>query len=130
MGSDHRMAGQLSRLLGLVALLAAANANAGQADVIKAEIRPDGDYSYRIDVTVQHADSGWDHYANRWEVLGPDDQIIATRVLHHPHVHEQPFTRSLGNIKIPNGLTWVKLRAHDLVHGHGGRQVTLSVPPR
>ena len=47
------------------------------------------------------ADSGWDHYANRWEVLEPEGQVIATRTLLHPHVDEQPFTRSLSGIHIP-----------------------------
>ena len=40
------------------------------------------------------------------------------------------FTRSLRGIAIPAGFTWVRVRAHDLVHGEGGREVTLSVPGR
>lgn len=114
-------------LLGV--LLGVPGAQAGLADVLKVEIRPAGDAgSYDIDVTLRHADSGWDHYANRWEVLAPDGRVIATRVLVHPHVHEQPFTRSLGGVRISGEYTWVKVRAHDLVHGYGGREVTLSVP--
>ena len=38
--------------------------------------------------------TGWEHYANKWDVVGPDDTILGTRVLLHPHVNEQPFTRS------------------------------------
>ena len=77
---------------------------------------------------VRHADSGWDHYANRWELLAPDGEVLATRMLAHPHVHEQPFTRGLTAVRIPGEFTWVRVRAHDLVHGYGGREVTLSVP--
>jgi hypothetical protein len=54
--------------------------------------------------------------------------VLATRTLLHPHVDEQPFTRSLRNVKIPAATTWVRVRANDLVHGEGGREVTVSVP--
>jgi hypothetical protein len=125
MGSHHRLAGA-----GLILLLCCAvPAWAGLADVLGARIERAPDGSYRIAATVRHADSGWDHYADRWEVLGPRGQVIATRVLLHPHVHEQPFTRGLSHVHIPATWTWVKIRAHDRVHGYGGREVTLSVPP-
>jgi hypothetical protein len=110
-------------------LLLCGTAWAGQADVLAVEIRPGaarGDFD--IEVTVRHADTGWDHYANRWEVLGPQGQILATRTLFHPHVSEQPFTRSLSGVAIPRTTTWVRIRAHDLVHGAAGREVTVSVP--
>lgn len=128
MGSHHRLAGaglSLALLMGL-----GGKALAGQADVLKADIERQPDGKYRIAATLRHADSGWDHYANRWEVLGPQGQVIATRTLLHPHIHEQPFTRSLSGIEIPSTWTWVRIRAHDLVHGNSGREVTLSVPHR
>ena len=114
-----------------LALLGGPAGHAGPADVLGVEIRPAGAVDrFDIDVTLRHADTGWDHYANRWEVLAPDGAVLGTRVLAHPHVHEQPFTRSLNGLRIPGGLTWVRVRAHDLVHGYGGREVTLSVPMR
>lgn len=103
---------------------------AGEADVLTAQIEPQGDGLYRIAVTVRHADTGWSHYANRWEVIGPQQEVLAVRTLLHPHENEQPFTRSLNGIRIPHGFTWVKIRAHDSTHGYGGREVTLSVPPQ
>jgi hypothetical protein len=102
---------------------------AGLADVLQAQIRPAGTPGrFDVEVTVRHADSGWDHYANRWELLAPDGSVLATRVLAHPHVHEQPFTRALPAVAIPPSYTWVRIRAHDLVHGYGGREVTIGVP--
>ena len=116
---------------GLVVLLGAEPSLAGLADVLKVEIRPTAEPGrYDIDVTLRHADSGWDHYANKWDVVGPDGELLGTRVLYHPHVNEQPFTRSLSGVKIPKNITEVTVRAHDLVHGFGGREVTLSVPHR
>ena len=115
-------------IAGLLLALSGGPALAGLADVLKAGISREADGSYRIAATVRHNDTGWDHYANRWEVLGPQGQVIATRTLLHPHIHEQPFTRSLSGLRIPPAWTWVKIRAHDRVHGYGGREVTLSVP--
>ncbi len=66
---------------------------------------------WRFDVTVRHADSGWDHFADQWQVMTPDGQVIATRTLMHPHVDEQPFTRSLIDVIVPDGLRQVMVRA-------------------
>ena len=52
-------------------------------------------------VTLEHADEGWSHYADQWEVLSLDGNLLGKRVLHHPHENEQPFTRSLSGVAIP-----------------------------
>jgi len=112
-----------------IALFGLQQVQAGHADVLRVEIRPGSEIGrFDLDVTLRHADSGWDHYANRWEVLAPDGRVIATRILAHPHVKEQPFTRGLSGVRIPAEFTWIRLRGHDLLHGNGGREVTLSVP--
>ena len=113
---------------GLAALLLWAGAAvAGEADVVEAEAIQEGAGAWRFDVTVAHADEGWDHYADKWEVLAPDGSLLGTRVLLHPHVGEQPFTRSLGGIAIPAGIDRVILRAHDSVHGLGGGETTVEL---
>jgi hypothetical protein len=43
-------------------------------------------------------------------------------------VDEQPFTRSLSGVTIPDGVDRVTVRARDSVHGHGGASVTVDVP--
>jgi hypothetical protein len=109
-------------------LLMTTAAFAGEADVIEVEVSRIGGDTYKLDVTVRHADEGWEHFANKWEVLAPNGTILGTRVLAHPHVEEQPFTRSLSGVKIPENLAEVIVRAHDLVHGYGGKKVTVAVP--
>ena len=99
---------------------------AGKADVVDVMAKRDGADTWRIDVTVKHADEGWDHFADRWDVVGPEGNIIATRVLAHPHVDEQLFTRSLNKVKIPKGIGKITLRAHDKVHGNGGAEMTIE----
>ncbi len=60
--------------------------------------------------------------------MAPDGSVLGTRVLLHPHETEQPFTRSLGVVKIPEAVRQVTLRAHDRVHGYGGKEVTVALP--
>ena len=63
-----------SALLAAGLLLLSASVWAGEADVLDASIDPDGRGTYRVTVTVRHADTGWDHYADGWEVVAPEDR--------------------------------------------------------
>jgi hypothetical protein len=108
-------------------LLMSTAAYAGEADVIEVKVRRIAGDTYNFDVTVRHADEGWKHYANKWDVMAPDGTVVGTRILAHPHVDEQPFTRSLAGVKIPGNIDEVTVRAHDLVHGYGGKTVTVTV---
>ena len=114
----------------LLALLWPLVAGAGEADVLNVRATPMADGRYRFDVTLRHADEGWKHYADRWEVLAPDGTVLATRVLRHPHVEEQPFTRSLDGVAVPEGISRVRVRARDSVHGTGGGEVEAALPDR
>ena len=79
------------------------------AEVLYVTAVQQSDTSWTFEVKVQHEDTGWDHYANSWEVLTLDGEVIATHVLTHPHVEEQPFTRSMSGIAIPNGTSSVRV---------------------
>lgn len=103
-------------------------AQAGEADVIAVEVEKQDDQLYTFDVTVSQADAGWDHYANSWEIVGPDGVVYGSRTLHHPHVNEQPFTRSKSGVKIPTKIKIITIRAHDSVHEYGGAVLTIAVP--
>ena len=112
----------------IVLLLAASAAWAGEADVIEVDVKQTGRDSYFFKVTVRHADEGWDHYANKWDVVAPDGTVLGTRTLFHPHVDEQPFTRSLSDVKISESITEVTVRAHDSVHDYGGKTIEVAIP--
>jgi hypothetical protein len=73
--------------------------------------------TWTFDVTLEHDDSGWDHYADGWRVLDPSGKELGLRKLVHPHVNEQPFTRSLSGVRIPTGVTEVGIQASDTVDG-------------
>lgn len=117
----------MGRLFLIFGFCAVASVVAADPPVIEAvEARREGD-GWRFDVTIRHADSGWDHYADGWHVLGPDGQELGLRVLHHPHVEEQPFTRSLGGVVIPEGLDVVQIGARCSVDGWTAAPVTVSL---
>lgn len=113
-------------ITGLFFLLLPSLASAGEADVLKVDVARDG-AGYAFSVTLQHNDEGWQHYADKWEVVAPDGQVLATRVLYHPHVNEQPFTRSLSGVSIASTVTSVSVRAHDSIHGYGGKTVKVTL---
>ncbi|MGL5008711.1 MAG: hypothetical protein ACRC6I_02415 [Paracoccaceae bacterium] len=84
---------------------------------------------WTFDVTLRHPDTGWDHYADAWEVLSPDGASLGLRTLTHPHVDEQPFTRSLSGIASPAGVSHVTIRARCLVDGWSGETLRVALGP-
>ncbi len=107
--------------------LVSGSAMAGDAVVVDAAARLSGG-SWRFDVALSHPDMGWAHYADKWDVVAPDGALLGTRVLLHPHVNEQPFTRSLTGVALPAGIDRVIIRAHDNVDGYGDSDYELALP--
>lgn len=108
-------------------------ASSANASVTKVRAVATGD-SWTFHVTVDHPDTGWDDYADGWDVVLPDGTVVKpdtespfTRLLAHPHENERPFTRTQSGIVIPAGVTSVTVRAHDLVDGFGGREVVVDL---
>ncbi|WP_246539984.1 hypothetical protein [sulfur-oxidizing endosymbiont of Gigantopelta aegis] len=104
-----------------------ANSWANSVEVVNVDIQAQGNHQYQFAVTLRHEDGGWDHYANRWEILDTEGNIMATRTLYHPHVNEQPFTRSL-TATLPESVKTVIIRAHDSVHQYGDKDMKVSLP--
>lgn len=100
-------------------LLLSHQALANEVKVVDVKLIQKSIGHYRVDVTLLHGDTGWNHYADGWKILDENKKHIATRVLHHPHVSEQPFTRSLYDVVIPASMKTVYVRGHDKVHGDG-----------
>ena len=92
-------------------------ADAGDVKILAADLHSSGGNRWSLNVTLKHGDTGWDHYADNWRVVAGEGNMLGDRVLFHPHVEEQPFTRGLGDVKVPEGITIVYIEAHDKVHG-------------
>lgn len=110
-----------------VFLATLATAEADEADVVDVTANCHSNSVCDFNVTVRHADEGWDHYADRWEVLALDGAVLGVRELLHPHENEQPFTRSLSNVEIPGDIDEVIVRARDSVHQYGGAEITVKL---
>lgn len=113
------------------ATLPPASANANVIFVHAVEASAD---EWTFSVTVEHPDTGWEDYADGWDVVLPDGSVVKpnpeapfTRVLAHPHEEEQPFTRNQGGLLIPPDTEYVTVRAHDLVDGFGGQEVVVQL---
>ncbi len=100
---------------------------AGQANIEKVEAECNYKRICKFSVTIRHADEGWSHFANGWTVSSPAGELLAHRALAHPHVNEQPFTRSIQGIKIPPNVDTVFIRANDSVHGEGQRKYVMKL---
>ncbi len=111
-----------------LALLAGQAARAGDVEILAAEARAESPGVWSFDVTLRHADEGWDHYADAWEVRSDGGAVLGRRTLLHPHADEQPFTRSLAGVTIPDGVERVVIVAHDTVHGWGPAPFALDLP--
>ena len=107
-------------------LFSVAGANEVKIVEVKVQCRVDCTFS----VTLEHADTGWEHYANQWDVVTLDGKLLKSRVLYHPHVDEQPFTRSLSGVSIPKEIKQVKIRAKDLKHGYSKQEYLVDLPDR
>lgn len=108
-------------------LLTFSTANANEVDIVKVKAHQSNNKTWTFAVTLKHADEGWDHYANEWQVLAPDNKILATRTLYHPHVNEQPFTRNTSGVKIPDEIKTVYVIAKDTVHGLSKKAVSVNL---
>ena len=105
----------------------AAAVSEGCADVVEATAQRQSDGTWTFSVTVSSADTGWDKYADIWEVRSRDGEVLGARVLTHPHETEQPFTRSLAGVEIPAGESDVVIAAGDSVLGFCGQELTLAL---
>ena len=103
-------------------------AGANEVRIVNVKVQCQVDCSFSV--TLEHADTGWEHYANQWDVVTLDGKLLKSRVLYHPHVDEQPFTRSLGGVSISKEIKQVKIRAKDLKHGYSKQEFLVDLPER
>lgn len=97
-------------------------------DVVDATLERSGD-RWRVAATLSSPYDSPDRYADAFRVLGPDGTVLGVRELLHDHANEQPFTRSLDDVQIPDDVDRVTVEGRDLANGWGGDTVTVTVPP-
>lgn len=125
-----RFASLLSVLAPVATLLAGLSpvfpVQAGDVEIVHARFQHTG-AGWSVHVTLRHEDTGWEHYADAWRVVGADGTVLGTRTLYHPHETEQPFTRSLSGVAIPSDAAIVHVEAHDKIHGWSPQRLPVDL---
>ena len=98
-------------------------------DVVDATLEPKGDDLYDVAVTLRSPCDSADHYVDAWRIASVDgSQTYGTRALTHDYASEQPFTRSLNDVEIPDGVEQVRIEARDQITGWSSAALTVDVP--
>lgn len=97
-------------------------------DVTKVDVTGEsGSLSFAVTMTSPYDTA--ERYADSMRVRAVDgDKVFGERKLDHDHATEQPFTRSIDGVDIPDGVTEVVVEGHDQVSGWGGMTQTVSIP--
>lgn len=97
-----------------------------EANVLDVQFDDLGEGRYQFDVTLLHDDQGEaPSFADSWHVWDLQGNLLGERLLAHSH-GTQPFTRS-ATIEIPEGVSTVLVRGHDMEHGHGGQSMRVDL---
>ena len=102
------------------------SAFANEVEIVQVEFVKSGS-SWRVNTTLKHDDTGWEHYADAWRVVAENGDKLGERILFHPHENEQPFTRSLPRLTIPDKTKIVYVEAHDKKHGWSKQRVRIDL---
>ncbi len=116
-------------ILGFIGLFLSGQCWAGEVQIVDVKAKQRGD-TWSFSVTLKHADSGWEHYADAWRVVDARGNILGTRTLFHPHENEQPFTRRLDGVVIKDLSMPVYIEANDNLHGWSTQRFEVSLQDR
>ena len=117
---------QLKKNLIINSILLTTSVFANDVEIVKVELTSQSG-TWRADVTLKHADTGWDHYADAWRLVDEQGNEIGKRTLYHPHVNEQPFTRSLSGFHISSDKKIIFVEAHDKKHGWSSNKIKIDM---
>ena len=99
-------------------------------DVVDVSVTDAGDGRYHFDVTLSSPYDTPERYADAFRVLTLAGDLLGVRKLFHDHANEQPFTRRLRDIEVPEGVPRVVIEGRDKQNGYGGDVVEASLPGR
>lgn len=95
-------------------------------NVIAAEATKVGN-TWTVRATLSSPYDTPDRYADAFRVLTDDGIELGVRILWHDHANEQPFSRSLSGVAVPDDLVWVTIEGRDKTYGWGGQSIRLHL---
>ncbi len=102
------------------------NLDMREANVLEVTFERVDEQNYKFDVTLVHDDDGeTPNFADAWQVEDLSGNILGVRILLHSHGN-LPFTRS-EIIPIPEDISIIIVRGHDMLHGHGGQSMKVNL---
>lgn len=113
---------------GFFAATTHANSEQTHPDVVDVTVEISGPHRYDFNVTLSSPYDSPSRYADAFRVMGEDGTVFGVRQLLHDHAHEQPFTRGLYGINIPEDINRVIVEGRDQTHGWGGGRQMVELP--
>lgn len=108
----------MKKILLLLLLAFTLEANSPQANVT-AVFSKKVKESYRFGVTLKSDETGCEQYADWWEILNEEGQLLYRRILVHSHPNTQPFTRWGNSVEVKeNEILYI--RGHMNKLGYAG----------
>ena len=104
-------------LLSTLCLTADSEITPNSANVIAVDTKGTSG-SYNFYVTLLSDEKGCNQYANWWEVLDENGNLLYRRILVHSHPDDQPFRRGGGHVDVTPSQT-LYIRAHMNHKGYG-----------
>ena len=83
---------------------------------------------YTFIVSMSSTYDSPERYADAWRVIGDDGVVYGMVEFDHENSTEQPVTRSLDGVAIPDAVDSVTVQGRDLVYGWGGETVEVDLP--
>ncbi|EAR09338.1 hypothetical protein [Reinekea blandensis] len=112
--------------VGIILAQAAANDDQRYPAVLDVEaVEQDGRWS--VTTTISSPYDSPERYADGFRVLTDTGVELEVRTLWHHHADEQPFTRSLVGLPIPDGVTSIYVQGRDKANGWGGQVVRVRL---
>ena len=103
----------------MIAGLPTAVALANMPKAIGAKVVRMGDDRYQFEVNIAHEDDSWEHFVDRWEVIGKGGKILASYYMYYPRIGEGIVWKELRGIKVDPGTKYVIYRLHAKGDGYG-----------
>ena len=101
------------------------------ADVVGVRVVERSAGVFDFDVTVSSPYDTPERYADGFRVTSADGRrVFGVRPLGHDHAGEQPFTRDLYGVKVPEGVSKVVVQSRDRRYGWGGGTQVVALPGR